>query len=147
MQRFHLMALLVLFVVAGGAFAADDETAAEVKKLERVWAKAYVTGDVAFLQKHLPDDFTMTYPDGSATDKKGEIEAIKSGKVALKEIKIGRMHARVYGNTVVLTGRSHVKGKANDMDVSGEYAFTDIWIKRGGHWKMVHAHLTRVAKP
>jgi ketosteroid isomerase-like protein len=147
MLRFHLMALLALFVVVGGVLAADDKTAEEVKKLERVWAKAYVKRDVAFLEKHVPDDFTFTHADGSTTDKKAELGAVKSGVIALTELKIGKMKARVYGDTVVLTGHSIVKGKVGGKDVDGDYAFTDVWVKRDGRWQMVAAQVTRVAKP
>jgi ketosteroid isomerase-like protein len=36
-----------------------------------------------------------------------------------------------------------VKGQ----DVSGEYRFTHVWVKRNDHWQVVASQVTRIAKP
>jgi ketosteroid isomerase-like protein len=46
-----------------------------------------------------------------------------------------KVHA--FGNVAVVTGRSSMNGE----DVSGKYCFTDTWVKQGGKWKLVAAHI------
>jgi hypothetical protein len=78
------------------------------------------------LERSLSDDYAGTYPDGTVLDKKGEIEAVKSGAVALTEMKPSEMMVRTYGDAAGVTGRSTIKAKVNGQDVSGEYRFTDV---------------------
>ena len=109
--------------------------------------ESHVKRDTAFLERHLSDDYISTFPDGSVLDKKGEIESVKSGAVALTEMKPSEMKARIYGEAAVITGRSTIKAKVKGQDVSGEYRFTDVWIRRGDRWQAVASQVTRIAKP
>jgi len=55
------------------------------------------------------------------------------------------MNVRIYGETAVITGRSPIKVKG--QDVSGEYRFTHVWIKRSDRWQVVASQVTRIADP
>ena len=76
----------------------------EVKKLNQKWMESYVKRDTAFLERYLSDDYISTFPDGTVLDKKGEIESVKSGAVALTEMKPSEMKVRIYGQAAVITG-------------------------------------------
>jgi Domain of unknown function (DUF4440) len=67
----------------------------QVKKLNQEWMESYVKGDTAFLERYLSDDYVSTFPDGTVLDKKGEIESVKSGAVALTEMKPSEMKVRI----------------------------------------------------
>jgi ketosteroid isomerase-like protein len=118
----------------------------EVKKLMYKWMESYVKRDTAFLERYLSDDYVSTFPDGTVLDKKGEIESVKSGAVAFTEIP-SEMKVRIYGETAVITGRSTIKAKVKGQDLSGEYRFTHVWIKRSDRWQVVASQVTRIAKP
>jgi ketosteroid isomerase-like protein len=117
--------------------------AKEVEALNRQWMESYVRRDTDFLERHLADDYESTFPDGTVFDKKGEIEALKSGAVAVTEMTPREMKVRVYGETAVITGQSTIK--ANGQEISGELRFTDIWIKQGDQWLAVASQVTRIA--
>ena len=128
--------------------ASKDTTAAEVvKKLEQEWMESYVKRDTTFLERHLSDDYTGTYPDGTVLDKEGEIRSVKSGDVAITEMKPSEMKVRTYGDAAVITGRSIIKAKVKGQNVSGEYRFTDVWAKQGDRWQAVASQVTRIEKP
>jgi ketosteroid isomerase-like protein len=124
-----------------------NPVAAEVEKLNRLWMESYVQRDTGFLERHLSDDYVSTFPDGAVLDKKGEIEALKSGAVALVEMTPREMNVRVYGETAVITGRSAIKAKVNGQEVSGNFRFLDVWIKRSNHWQAVASQVTQIAQP
>ena len=122
--------------------------AEEVKKLNEEWMESYVKGDTAFLdQRYLSDDYVSTFPDGTVLDKKGEIESVKSGTVALTEMKPREMKVRIYGEAAVIIGRSTIRAKVKGQDVSGEYRFTDVWIKSSDRWRAVASQVTRIVGP
>lgn len=116
----------------------------EVEKLNRQWMDSYVRRDVGFLERYLSDDYLSTFPDGTVLDKKGEIEALKSGAVALTEMTPREMKVRTYGETAVITGQSTIKAKVNGQETSGEFRFTDVWIKQNDRWLAVASQVTRI---
>ena len=153
MKRISLITVLALAVAVASAQearqgAAQDAKAAEVvKKLELEWLESYVKRDTDFLERHVSDDYTSIDPHGTVVDKKGEILSVKSGGLAITEMKPNEMKVRTYGDAAVITGRSTIKAKVSGQDASGEYRFTDVWVKRGDRWQAVASQLTRIAKP
>ena len=119
----------------------------EVEALNRQWMDAYVRRDIGFLERHLADDYVSTFPDGEVFDKKGEIEALKSGAVALTAMTPREMNVRVYGDAAVITGRSAIKAQVKGEEIAGELRFTDVWTKQGGRWLAVASQVTRIAQP
>jgi len=118
----------------------------EVTRLNRRWMEAYVRRDTAFLEQYLPDDYVSTFPDGTVLDKQGEIESLKSGDIALTEMTPSEMNVRTYDGAAVITGRSTIKANVKGEMVSGEYRFTDVWIKQDNRWLAVASQVTRIAE-
>jgi len=118
----------------------------EVTRLNRRWMEAYVRRDTAFLEQYLADDYVSTFPDGTVLDKQGEIESLKSGDIALTEMTPSEMNVRAYDGAAVITGRSTIKANVKGEKVSGEYRFTDVWIKQDNRWLAVASQVTRIAE-
>jgi ketosteroid isomerase-like protein len=118
----------------------------EVGKLNRQWMQAYVTRDAGFLERHLSEDYVSTFPDGQVLDKKGEIEAMKSGMVTISEMRPTEMNVRIYGNVAVITGQSTITATVSGQEASGNYRFTDVWAKGDSHWQAVASQVTRMTK-
>jgi ketosteroid isomerase-like protein len=115
----------------------------EVATLNRQWMEAYVKGDSEFLERHLSEDYVSTFPDGKVFGKRGEIESLKSGGVAITDMRPSEMNVRVYGEVAVITGQSTIKAKVDGEEVSGEYRFTDVWVKRRD-WQAIASQVTRI---
>jgi ketosteroid isomerase-like protein len=119
----------------------------EVTKLNRQWMESYVKRDAAFLERYLSEDYTSTFPDGAVLDKSTEIKSLKSGDIALTEMTPREMNVRVYGEAAVITGRSVIKAKVSGEELSGEYRFTDVWVRLDNQWQAVASQVTRIAQP
>ena len=118
----------------------------EVTRLNRRWMEAYVRRNTAFLEQYLAEDYVSTFPDGTVLDKQGEIESLKSGDIALTEMTPSEMNVRTYDGAAVITGRSTIKANVKGEKVSGEYRFTDVWIKQDNRWLAVASQVTRIAE-
>jgi ketosteroid isomerase-like protein len=116
-----------------------------LEALNRRWMESYVNGDVAFLEQHLAEDYVGTFPDGAVLDKKAEIHALLSGAVVLHEMRASEMRVRLYGEAAVITGQSTIKARVQGHDESGQFRFTDVWIKHGERWLAVASQVTRIA--
>ena len=62
---------------------------------------------------------------------------LKSGFVKYTSITTGKVQVRVFGNTAVVTGSDDEKSSRRDMDTSGHYVWTDVFVNRQGRWQVV----------
>lgn len=118
----------------------------ELMRLEREWAAAAVKADVAAIGRVLADDFVGTDPEGNVYDKAQVLAALKPGANKVASATVDAMRARVYGDVAVVTGRSIVKEVSGGKETSGQFRFTDTWVKHGGRWECVASHGTNIAK-
>jgi ketosteroid isomerase-like protein len=121
--------------------------AEEVARLNRQWMQAYVDRDAEFLERHLADDYSSTFPDGTVLDKKSEIESMQSGAVAISAMQPNEMTVRIYGEVAVITGQSTIRATVGHQETTGDFRFTDVWTKRGNIWQAVASQVTRITKP
>jgi ketosteroid isomerase-like protein len=56
----------------------------------------------------------------------------------------------LYGDTALLSGRTHMTGKYDGQVFESNYRYIDIYVRRAGVWKIVSVQITRIppaAKP
>ncbi|HXG68847.1 MAG TPA: DUF4440 domain-containing protein [Blastocatellia bacterium] len=135
---------------SGGAKSAGPAAAGaveqEIIKLENEWAAAWQKPDAETLKRILADDFTLTssLSTGELTDKAGYIDlAVNRAKVS--EHGFDKTKVRVYGDTAVVNTLFRMKATLDGKDWSGDFLFTDVWVKRGGQWQLVARHASRPA--
>ena len=116
----------------------------ELIKLEHEWADAVVRGDLAVLDRIEANDLIVTDPDGKVSNKAQDLADVKSGAFKAESIKLDDMKVQVYGDTAVVTGRTTMKGQYNSRDISGQYRWTDVFVKRQGRWQVVATHACQI---
>ena len=81
----------------------------------------------------LADDYILIDPRGRVHTKEQYLEHLSKGKANPKfeDLKETDVKVRVFGDTAVVTGLLHVKGKLQDKDVSAEYRWTRVYNKKG----------------
>ncbi len=130
------------------AAPAGDEAA--IRKLEQDWFAALAKGDVAAMDSAvLNDDCMMIDPFGQIFNIRQLHADVKSGAYTVSSCHIDEMKVVVYGDAAVVFGLETEKSKYKGEDSSGQYRFTDTWVKRNGRWVCVATANVRVppAKP
>jgi len=118
----------------------------ELIKLEVGWADAFLKADVAFLDRILADDYTDTSEDGTVSTKTQDVADLKSGDLKVTSSVNDDIKVRVYGNAAVVTGRLTMKAQYKGKDISGQYRWTDTWVKRSGQWQCVATGVSKIAE-
>jgi ketosteroid isomerase-like protein len=153
MKRSLVVALgLALSAVA---FAAEKNTSpsspasdeAVILKIEQDWADALVKADVAAIEKFVAEDWIVTDPEGMIVTRAQETADLKSGTVKFESFHNDELKVRVVGDTAVVHGLETEKSSFRGKDSSGQYRFTDTFVKRNGQWQCVATHLSRVVAP
>src|SRR5688500_15581076 len=150
-KRFALFLCAALFASAclltaaersKDAYTARDE--ADVLQLEAQWVKAIQTHDTATMERLLAPEYTGVDPTGAAMSKAQEIDMYRRGDLKFESIATGEQKVKVHIGAVIVTGKSTVKGKFKDQDISGDYRFIDIFERKPAGWQVVYSQLTKV---
>jgi uncharacterized protein (TIGR02246 family) len=143
MNRHRLILTLLAIFVAVAAFAQTADPIAEVRALERQWLDAYEKRDAEAMKRIVADDFTIYFGDGSMQTKADILAMLargagKPGPTFTTE----DVRARVYGDTVILTGRVITEMQRGDGTKSRDASrYTDTYVRRNGQWQVVASHL------
>lgn len=137
--------LLLATTVAGFSQSKPED---DVRRLERAWLDAYEKHDAKAMQAIVADDFLITFPDGSQQTKADILAMIKRPISAESASKFSTVdvRSRVYGDTVILTGRVITEYKRGGETKKDESLYTDTYVRRNGAWQVVASHLSNVPK-
>lgn len=134
---------LLAIVALPRLIVAADPAEMQLSKIEHEWADAYVKRDPSFVKRLTTENFIFIGPDGVAMNKADYIKDI-TGETVFSAFAVGDLKIRTYGNVGVVTGKATITAKTKELDQSGEYAFTDVFVKQGGEWKAVSGQATLV---
>jgi ketosteroid isomerase-like protein len=143
---FAVSVAVLVFGVAVLAQTQSESVEQELLKLEQQWTDALVKPDLAFLDRIKADDYTFTDHEGSVWTKAQSLALLKSGEDVISSCVADEMKARVYGDAAVVTGRNTTKETFKGKDISGQYRWTDTWVKHAGRWQCVATHVSRIAQ-
>jgi len=85
----------------------------------------------------LAKDYLGIGPDGVTQNKSELLADIKSGTLKLESSTMSDMKIQVAGpDMAVVVYRSTDKGTYKGKDVTGEYRWLDVFVKRDGKWQI-----------
>jgi ketosteroid isomerase-like protein len=127
----------------------QTETVAEgIRKLDDERIQAQIHADAAALDRIYADDFIGIGPSGIVRTKPQVLADFTSRDLKFQSITTDDVRFRVYGNTVVETGRSIMVGQDKGKVVPRDNRFTRVWVRRQGRWRLVANHYsTLVVQP
>jgi hypothetical protein len=156
MKRLSAVTVLILAVALFAASQTTEQKLTgknlkikqELIKLEEEWHNAYVRHAAEPLERILADDYIAVYSNGKSVDKAQSIEDLKADKSIYDYSTPYDMDMRFYDNTVVIIGRTKDKWKnQKGEDLTAEYRWTDVFVKRNGRWRCVAAQVVRIPPP
>jgi len=129
--------------------AQEPETEAAqtaVRQTERAWLDAYEQNDVKAMDAIVADDFVITFPSGRKQTKPQIVESLQRPQQpgSGSKFRTEEVQARVYGETVVLSGRLVSEYQREGKPSTEHMLYTDTWIRRGGSWQVVASHLSKL---
>jgi ketosteroid isomerase-like protein len=143
---FAVLALALSSLALAQMKGKDDKVEQAIMQTEQELADAIIKGDIAPFERTMADTFVFTAPDGSMQNRTQWLADLKSGALKLESSKNEDMKVQVYGDAAVVTYRSTDKGKYKDFDISGQYRWIDVFVKRNGRWQIVATQGTRLAQ-
>lgn len=138
-RAFFLFLLLLLPALAAAQNVQEDILAADARRFA-----AMIQGDLAALEDLLAEDLTYTHSNGQVETRTQFLESLRSGKLRYLAAMPSDVNVRVYGDTAVVTGRVEMKVSSQGQEPTVTARFTEVWVKRGGAWKLAAWQSTRL---
>lgn len=114
--------------------------------LENIWNQAQLKHDATAMGIMLHPDFVFTDYDGTVMSKAQFLASIRDPSNTLSLEVSSDMKLHRFGDTVVVTGETHEKGKQRGKTYEHHGRFTDTWIRHGNEWICVASQLGLLQK-
>jgi len=152
MRKLSAAVLVLLAFAALAVQAADtgrDQDVAALTLLSNDWDKAIWLKDEKAIAGNMAEDFRQIDGYGNLETKKSFVAGIIDPKLTIKPYTVEEFDVRLYGDTALLSGRTHMTGTYDGKTFESNYRYIDIYVRRGGAWKIVSVQVTKFppAKP
>src|SRR5882672_1999642 len=118
----------------------NSDTAGTIRKLEEKWTASYKNRQIDILSSLLAEDFVITVEDGNTYSKSGYISHSADSSVQVEVAEILDLKVRMHGNTAVVTGAYHERGRSSGKPYEYHDRLTDVWMKVGNKWQVISSH-------
>lgn len=145
-MRRRLAALAVAFVAGCATVPPAADDLAQLKRQSDAWDAAIVRKDRAAIAANMADDFRQIDPDGDVFDKAGFVADLMADALQIDPYTVEDFDIRLYGDTALLSGRTRMTGRYNGKPFSSHYRYVDVYVRRGGAWRIVSVQITRLAR-
>lgn len=117
---------------------AGDES--QIIALEHSWNQAELQHAPSALDLFLSDDFIITQPDGSRMNKQQFKDSVADKDYHYDMLTSDDFKVRILGDTAVVTGSYHEKGRDKHVPFDRKGRFTDTWLFQKGKWMCIASH-------
>lgn len=115
-----------------------------VLEAERLGCLAYQEHDVQAIRDFLSDDYTLTDSKGNVTTKQDDLDDFLKDRMRYTLFQNANMKVRLYNNTAVVIGQTHVVGSAKGSPFDVTVQFTDTLIFLNDRWRLAAGHVSRL---
>lgn len=120
----------------------QNKRAAEaVLRAERETMAAIREKNARALGRILTDDFVYRTPAGAEMGKAEFLKTVTSMPAQILSVEGEQLRVSLFGETAVLTGVQRARARTEEgVEAVSLVAFTDVFIKRGGRWRLALAY-------
>jgi ketosteroid isomerase-like protein len=116
----------------------------QLDALEAQLREAMLAGNLKVLDALLADDLVFTDQTGHRVTKADDLAAHTTGRLKITQIDVSDQHVRPSGTCAIVTLVANVGGLFDGHGFSGLFAYTRVWERVDGYWKIVAAHCSAV---
>ena len=139
--------LLTAAALLAGCATTTDDTAATTRLLTAqadAWDRAIVRKDRVAIAANMADDFRQIDGAGNIESKTSFVDDIVAPALQIDPYTVEDFELRLYGDTALLSGRTRMTGRYDGKPFSSHYRYIDIYVRRGGVWKIVSVQISKL---
>jgi ketosteroid isomerase-like protein len=136
-------ALFAGCAVPSGAAGPTDDVAALTRQAD-AWDQAIVRKDAAAIAANMADDFRQIGGSGEIETKASFVADLVDPALRIDPYTVEDFDVRLDGDVALLSGRTRMTGSYQGKPFASHYRYIDVYVRRGGAWKIVSVQITRL---
>ena len=116
-----------------------------ITRMEHERTAAGQRKDFAAVAAVTEDDYTQIDQDGRLLDRSATSARITGNQMRIRSNSLDHIMVRICGNTAIVTGQAHPRGTFQERPFNPDVAYSRIYLRRGGKWRVIHFQQTRIA--
>lgn len=122
------------------------KTAVDPLAAEQQFFTSLISADLHALEQIFAKDFLLIDEmSGSEVTRDAFMDVLRSGMLKFETIEAMEKRVRLYDNTAIVTGRTHMSGHLNGQSFALTSRYTHVYVEHHGRWQLVSAQGTQVA--
>lgn len=121
-----------------------DPLIAALTRQADAWDKAIVSKDRAAIEASMAEDFRQIDGQGNVEDKASFVDGLVSPELVIDPYEVEDFEIRLYGDVALLSGRTRMSGRYQGKPFASHYRYIDIYVRRGGVWKIVSVQISKM---
>ncbi len=118
----------------------------EVEQVEKKLRNAMLSSDLETLEDLLSDELVFTNHHGQRLSKADDLAAHRSGLLSFDRLEPrAEPTIRVVGESAIVSVTLDLAGTYDDQPFAGAFAYSRIWYRQNGKWRIEAAHCSSVA--
>ncbi|MES2018551.1 MAG: nuclear transport factor 2 family protein [Pseudomonadota bacterium] len=149
MIKLTLNAIALAACVALLPGCATPEPANEIATLARqahAWDGAIVRKDLPAIAANMAPDYRHIRDNGAVSDGAAFLAFMGSPKLLIAPYQVDDLDVRLYGDVALLSGTTRMSGSYDGAPFKSHYRYTDVYVKRGGQWRVSSVQITAIAE-
>ena len=117
--------------------ASSEDVQQAITRLENERVAALIKGDTTFIERVYADDYVVNSANGLTRNRAQVVADMKSGAQTFESMSHKDVQIRAYGDTVIVTGHTTLKGQFRGQASLSPTTFTRVYARLGGQWRLV----------
>jgi len=144
--RINKLAMFFLLVMPVGSTMAQQDTTDTIKRLEEELNTAFNRYDASTLDRLWSNDLQFIRLNGTVATKAERLAGLESPPARVPVSTIESIAVVPYSDVAVAIIVSKWTSTASEQPFSAFYRATHVWAMESGQWKLVTAHVSRIAE-
>jgi hypothetical protein len=151
MRNAILLTIVALSLICGASaqeaanHKADAEIQKEILAIDQARYDAMQKRDMAAMDRLHADGLVFINTKGRLLNKAEYLEEVKSGNLKFLSVETDDYQFRIYGDTVIMSGRAKSTVEYHGVVNKKPRRFTSVFIKMDGQWRLVAHQATLIA--
>lgn len=140
-----VLAIWAISLSSPAAVSEEERIEQEIESIERALNAELVAGDAKLWKRITAEHFVSTDPSGLVRNASRAAQIERYPGYDYHAQSLSDLKVRVFGDTAIATYKTRDEADYKGADVSGDFRWTDGFIRRAGQWELVAQHGSQLA--
>lgn len=143
-STFRYIAILLCVGCTTTAFAQGEKESQYLLALHKKKFEWLIGRNYDSLMAVMDEKLLYIHSNGLTESRTDVMDNLRNEVISYTQSDVLESQVRIFGNSAVITGKGSFAGKAKGTPFALNLAYTEVYVKANGKWKLVSRHACKV---